>query len=417
MKRYVLLQIKRMMRMLPFVLAVTAVLLVAVGVIFAGILVADSEKGENKMFSIGVSGDTENDYLKLGMAAMQALDETRFSVSFVEMEESVARQALEAQEISAYIVVPHDFVEKALRGNVEPITFVTTTGADDIVTLFKNEITRLVTDMVIASQKGVYGLRTALAAVDAYNLAGPHMNTMSLGYFDLVLKRSDLLEVQELGISDGLSLVEYYVCGIFLLFLSLMGLPFACLYIRKDASLARFLLSKGYGNGVQLICEYLAHLLAMIAIAALMLVVVGIGVGTVGRELVPDLTVETVLAFGLHGLPVIGMMAAFNMLLFEIASNEVSGVLLHFFTTMGLCYVSGCFYPSYAFPRLMQQIADALPIGVAREQLSAFFTGEDMLLRTVLVLGYGAVFLAAALGLRRLKTVGRRGGEYHAGVA
>ena len=48
------------------------------------------------------------------------------------------------------------------------------------------------------------------------------------------------------------------------------------------------------------------------------------------------------ISFAVELLPVIVTVTAFGFMIFELAGNLVSGVLLHFFLSLALCYVSGC---------------------------------------------------------------------------
>ena len=163
MKKYFYLQLKRAFKFFPFILTVTIVLFIGLSLILFGIINTNSKKTENQTFNIGVSGDFENKFLQFGINAFKTIDETRFSLDFIEMDEKEARKALANGDISAYVLLPHRFVEDALKGNVKPITFVTTAESNDITTMFKTEITTLITNMVVASQKGTYGIGDALS--------------------------------------------------------------------------------------------------------------------------------------------------------------------------------------------------------------------------------------------------------------
>lgn len=410
MKKYLLLQYKKILKLFPFVLVVTLILFTGLAVVFGMIVNTNSQKEENQIFNIALTGDTDNDYLHLGLSALSSMDQTRFSMKLVEMNESKAEKALAKGEISAYVVFPEDFMDKALSGDVEPIKYVTTSGNRDVVTLFKNEITKLITDMVVACQKGTYGLADALMEADEGQIVNRHMSNLSLRYVDLILHRSEMVTVDELGISGGLSTVEYYICGIFIVFIMLMGLPFATMYIKDDYALSRLLISKGYSNFVQQTCEYIAHLTSLVALATI--VFSGVGLMANFANIGLKLPFETLGLFALNTLPTLIMISAFNIMIFELSSNMVGGVLLHFFSTLGLCYISGCFYPIYAFPKAVQQISSILPVGVARQQLASFFTEEGMFTRSILVLLYAALFFGIALLLRRFKTVNGKGGIF-----
>lgn len=406
MKKYFYLQLKRVGKIFPFILAVTVALLIGLSVILYGVLDTFNRREDNKQFAIAVTGDTDNSYMKWGIAAMQALDETRFSIRFVKMDEADAKTALKKGTISAYVVMPEGFVEKAISGEIEPITYITSAGMEGLSTLFKNEITTLVTDMVVYSQKGAYGLDSALDDNGLADISYQHMNQISLEYTDLIFHRNELCRVDELGISDGLSTPEYYICAITILIFVLIGIPFSMVYIKKDYAFHRLLLSRGYSAQLQLSCEYCTHLFAMfLQAAAIMLIIFA-------ANIIPKVIGSDTLSF--HGFllkiaPIIIMISAFNLFMFELSNNIVSGLLLHFFLAISLCYISGCMYPIYAFPQIIKKIGSCLPTGIARSYLATEFTFDTSLPYLVGIILYTIAFYTLAWLIRYRKTTVVRG--------
>lgn len=409
MNKYLFLQFKRILKFFPFVLVVTLVLFLGLALVFGGIMSKNSDREENKVFNIALTGDLDNKYLTQMLSAFKKIDDTRFSMQFVEMDEQSAHKALKKGEISAYIVLPENFVEKAIYGDVEALRYVTTSGNNDIVTLFKNEITKLITDMAVDSQKGTYGLGEALEDNKYKGSVNRHINLLSIEYVDLVFSRSDMIKVEELGISSGLSFSQYYICGIFLCFIMLMGIPFTVFYIRKDNSLQKILLSKGCSNFSQIICEAITFFMALLVLTVLVfaaLLVGGLFIKNIDSEI---FSLKVLASFVLHSLPVLFLITAFNLLIFEISSNVVSGVLIHFFLTLSLCFVSGCFYPKHTLPVAMQAVSAFTPTGVALSQLFSFFTLEGAWLGSIYTVLYGIVFIGITLIIRSFKITNRGG--------
>ncbi len=408
MKNYFCLQLKRVAKIFPFVLAVTVALLIGISAVLYGVLDMFYGSEDNKRFTIAVSGDTDNEYINWGMAAMRTFDETRFSIEFAKMTEEKAKKALQKGDISAYVVMPEDFVENAISGEIEPITYVTSAGMEGITDLFKKEITALVTDMVVYSQKGAYGLSAAFKD-NGLKGAGKHMDKISIEYAELIFERNELYSVEELGVSDGLSTPEYYVCAIVVLLFILIGLPFAAVYIKKDYAFNRLLLSRGYSTGLQIGCEYLAHLITMLLQTAIMF-----GLAIVSLKLMPitlskDFSLDVLKEFAVKIIPVVIMISAFNIMMFELSSNIVSGLLLHFFAGISLCYISGCMYPIYAFPNAIKSISAFLPTGMARSYLATCFTYESSVGNLLGLIICTVLFYGIAWCLRFRKTVGIRG--------
>ncbi|MBQ9957444.1 MAG: ABC transporter permease, partial [Clostridia bacterium] len=75
---------------------------------------------------------------------------------------------------------------------------------------------------------------------------------------------------------------------------------------------------------------------------------------------------------------------------------------------MGLCYVSGCFYPIYSLPLPLQKLSHFLPTGIAREYLEGYFVGDTNFTQLMGILIFTVAFLTAALLIRSSKIKSRR---------
>lgn len=404
MKNYFALQIKRAAKQLPSVVIVTLLLFLGLATVLYGVLSSFFGREGNHRYYVALVGDTDDTYLQWGLAAVQSIDDSRFSLEFVEMEEDAAKKALGKGEISAYVVFPEGFMEMAVTGIIEPITYVTAAGAEGITSIFKKEITELVTDIVVYSQKGVYGLQDALVANGTEQDMYTYMTELSLEYAELIFYRDTLYTVKELGVSDNLSTPQYYICAICVLMLMLVGIPFATIYIKSDYAFYRLLCSRGYSPFKQIVCEYLAHGLCLLLQAGIILLV--------ARQIVmrfPGFLGYFPQNIGVRIIPVIIMIAAWNILLFEISENMVSGMIMHFFAVIGLCYVSGCIYPIYALPKVIQKFTMWLPTGLARGHLASCFTRNAAGGSLMGLIAYGIVFLGIAWRVRSRKTARVRG--------
>ena len=406
MRSYFKLQCIRVSRVFIPILLVTLILAVGIGIALVSLIGNYQNSDENTVFIIGITGDMENEYLKWGLAAVQAFDDTRFTMDFVYMEEEEAIEKLSNGILTAYVDLPTGFVEGAISGDFEPIRFVTTPGASGLVTMFKNEITSAIIEMAVDTQKGTNGIGDAAHDQGIGNLAGDFQYEISLAYVDLILSRGDMITVDVLGISSGLSMAEYFICGLSIVFLMLAGLPFVTIYCRKDDSLNNLLLSKGFSYKKQVLCEWGAHFISLLCLVLIVAILLSFAF-----IIFPDfIPINEFFAFLLYSIPVLLMLSAFNLMLFELTTNVVSGVLLHFFTTLSLCYISGCFYPIYAFPEIIQKIQFIFPTGLARACLANAFVTEVNALALISNLLFAIVFYVLAVYFRNRKTQAIREG-------
>jgi ABC-2 type transport system permease protein len=396
------------LKITPFVMLATVVLLSCVGLILYGLISTFSDEEQNSRFVIGLTGDTDSDYIKWGITAMSTLDESRFSIDFIKITPEEAEKRMAKGDLSAYVIIPEGFVEKAMRGEVDTVTYVTAPGTESVTSIFKKEITSLVTELVIYSQKGSYGVGQALADNGYPNYAHEHMEKISLDYAEIIFRRNTIHLVQEVGVSDGLSTTNYYICAIIILALSLIGIPFGAILIKKDYSFPKLLASRGGSYLMQITCELASYFLAMLL--QVVLIFLFFAFAAQNLPFFADLyDANLLLSMVLRILPISLMLSAWNFMLFELSDNPVSGLLLSFFSSVCLLYISGCMYPSYAFPTVIQKLGSVLPTGLARSYLSSAFTQEEGGAAISGLLGYTVLFFLLAWAVRRSKTT-RKGG-------
>ena len=397
MKKYLWIQCKRTLRLLPLVLCVAVVLFGSLAAMYYALIHMNENSESQTKFQVGLVGTAGDSYLQLGLAALESFDSSRFAIEIVAMTEPEAEKAMERGDIAAYVAIPEGFLDAAFRGDIIPLKYVSTTGAVGLVTLFKDEITMVINDILTEAQKGIYGVGDALQSQGLNS--GEAINELSIEYVEFVFARSKAYTVRELGLASGLGLEEYMLCGLTVLFFMLICLPFAPLLVHRDHSLGRMLAARRKGVAMQVLCEFVSYLLGLMAILSVALLCAAM----IGLE--ANFSGSVVLCV----VPVVLMVAAFSFLLYELTSDLISGVLLQFFATLCLCFISGCLYPNFFFPEIVQKIAAVLPAGLARVQLAGCITGEIALQSTLGLLGYGVIFFAMALLIRLHKVKAARG--------
>lgn len=409
MKTYFYLQIKRAARLFPFVLAVALVLFGALLAVFRTVMQqAASDEAQNAMrVRVAVTGDTDYQYFDLWLSAIQNFDTSRYAIEIVKMDEAQAAQELEMGKLAAYAVLPDGFMEEALCGRIHTITYVTTPGSVDVLSLFKEEVTGVISGILAESQKGVYGIGQALDDNGYSDMSLEKLNELNIKYIDLILDRAQLYQIETVkAVDEETPFQTYLFSGIAVLMVFLTSLPYALLYVKRDMSLHQALAARGYASTAQLLCEYAAYVITVLGLFFLVLSALALLTGT---EFYGIPGGARLLLFAVELLPVIVTVTAFGFMVFELADNVVSGVLLYFFLSLALCYIGGCLYPLYAFPESIQRTAVYLPSALARSYLSDCLVGEMAAAPLLGMLVYAAVFIAAAAFVRHRRVIGKRG--------
>ena len=407
MKRYFYLQLKRGLRVFPFILLTALIILTSVVTVFLAVQSRMQNGEENQRFKIAITGDLDDKYSRLGLAVLQNFDDTRFAIDLTEMTADEAESQLKKGMISAYVILPENFIERALSGDVDRVTYVTSAGGQNVVSMFKNEFTALITDMIVHSEKGTYAIYSAVKE-SGLSGAGKHMDELCMEYVDLIFSRSKVMTVEQLGISQGVSTAEYYVCGLTVFLLMLLGITFVTVCVRSDLSLNRLLVSKGSSALAQTTCEFAAHYIILSLLIAVMSAVGSVALAIMGKGDLLLTNFTNLLPLFARIFVILLMISGFNTLMFELSGNMVSAVLFHFFASIGLCYISGCFYPIYSLPLPLQKLSHFLPTGIAREYLEGYFVGDTNYTQLVGILIFTVGFLAVTHLIRSSKISNRR---------
>lgn len=405
---YFRLQTKRFFKLMPVVLMLSAILLATVGAVFVG-LFAESESDEQKsLVNIGLVGNMEDAYLGRAVEALQN-DTSRFSLAVETIEdESVAADKLRRGDLVAYLVLPPDFINQAINGNVQKIVVVTSAGATDFGTRVVGELMRTVTAMVGYSQKAIFGFQDAALAFghpskEVYSMG----DRIALETINGIIIRETAYAVSEMGDSGSDELHDPLVCGMIILVLMLWGITCCTVFSARNASLYRVLSSKGTRPAAQVLAEYAAYLIFMTA-ALVILTAAAVAV----LQFTPPMPLLEKYDFSrlLPGMfiPVLTL-SSMHFFLYELAGSVVSGALLQFFCAMGIGYISGCIYPAYYFPRIVQDTASFLPAWNCRLWLDELIAGKPSLTTLAVMGAYFIGFLILSVLVRRVRIL-RRGG-------
>lgn len=378
-------------------LAVTLTVLILAGLLaLCATVMINTDKNDvsRQKVKIGVAGDTEGTHLGLGFEAIAQADEISFSVDFIEMTQEEAEMALAEFEISAYVLVPPNYVSSMVKGEDAVLTFVMSKSSADVSAVLMSEVAQVLSPLVTDSESGIYAMMDYGYDNDADGMADK-ITRLNLKYITEILDRSSAFEMRNLGI-DTLSTAEYYVCGIITFFLLIFSVACCPLFADKNLPLGRLLMSKGTKVWQISACEYLSYL----AVLFLSVTLLSLGGGVICQKI--DLGIDPSFAFGLPMslFPCILMISAMQFAVYELTFGIISGVLAQFVLAAALGYISGCFYPYYMFPQSIQTVASVLPSGITFELLR-----DNVALRESnswwICLLYTAAFLMIAVIARR----------------
>lgn len=397
---------KKFVRALPSLLAISAVLLICA--FFSFSFFVENENDKSTKIEIAIVGDPEDSYLSMGMAALKNFDSSRFAISITMMEEEEARSALQGENLTAYIVVPENFVMNAFYGDVGRLKYVTRHGTAMMGDFIKEEVLDVVSVILVESQRGVYASGNLARDLLEGRKYGEVTDLAAMKYVNLILERNKLFDTEIVEGVDGVNIITSVFCGATVFVLLLFGIGTAGVLGCKNDSLSMSLRARGFGVFGQMLCEYFSLFIVLSIAAGVML---GGTVFFFGEKLSDIIGYDIGKGFLISVFLSLSMHTAFLLLVFEMTDGIMAGALTHFFVSLFLCYFSGCLYPLTFFPVALQELSAFMPTGCARSVLIGSLTGNDVK-NDLIVLGiYLALFICLCVFFRFRRVAKGGGGE------
>lgn len=398
-------QLKRMLRLAVGVFPTAMLLFACIGLAAYFFFTKGSfAEGKNK-YQVGVVGNTDASYLGFGIQAVQTMDSSRFMVDFLELDEEEAKQKVRRGELTTYITVPEDFLDSLIYGrNDVKIAYIQTQGQKGITAYLMEELSKIASKLVISSQSSIYAMQRVFIDHGETQELDQLTDTINLKLIEYVLGRSKLAEMEELGISKGLPIGQYYFCAVLLLYCFLFGICAAAVFFGRDPQLYKWMKMRGIGTAGQVFCEWLPYFLFMLCCIAVPILIAGKATqGFTFLNLSWKIKPWDVL---LTILPLTVMISAMQFMLYELLGNPVANLLTQFVLVIGMGYVSGFFLPASFFPDQVIRLGRVLPTGVAMDYFAKVMQGAAPGRFDLRVAVYATLFLLVTLAARCWKIHG-----------
>ncbi|MBE6352560.1 MAG: hypothetical protein E7060_06415 [Treponema bryantii] len=400
MNKYFCLQFKRLFKFSPYIFLVSSFFVLVILLCGYGYYVKEKNNPQNQKIKIGVVGESDINQLQMGLLALESFDETKHILDFELMTEQDAIFALNKDQIVAYMIFPEGFVDNILAGSVKTVSFVTKSDVLGIDLMFKEELTKAVSSLLIEAQKGVYGIQYLLDNNGYSRYSLKYLNKMNIEYIKFIINRNQMYEVTEIGVGENLSFIEYIKTGLIVFLFMLFFLPFSFLYTKRDYSINQLLQTKGFGALNQITSEVFSLTFFQSSFIFIIFFITKI----LFPEVLPGF-----LLFIITIISIMFLLSCFTLFICEISNNILNSLLLNFFLTVILCYISGCFYPIFTMPEFFQHLSSFLPSGRIFKlisnvfQLTKSFNFIQFLMNLLSVLLYGLLFLIITVLFRRQK--------------
>lgn len=391
-KSYLLIQIKRLFRVLPMALLFNFLTIAGICGIFA-LKIGTAGKSQSRI-GVGIVGSIENKYMKLGVEMLNNMDASRFSIKFINMDETAAKKSLKSGDIIGYFKIDKDFIEALENGENRPIEYVSS-GAGMVSDLSK-EVAAVFSTLLVNSERAIYAAEDYLIDhPQVYNRerANTELNILLLKN---VMSRGKIYDVKSVDTLSGLSDTDNYIFGMNILFMMFTGLGLGGLLSEKSESLLKVLKSGGL--------SYAASLTADMLVVSLYISLTVI-IFTAGMALTGD-----ILSWNYNSLHLFEyckdivflsvMFASMHLFIYEITAKRVVAVLTELLLGLSLGYIGGCIYPIRFFPDTVKRLSMFLPSGAGIQVLSDGMGYNVDIFYFAVILVYSILFIGGVYVLR-----------------
>jgi membrane protein len=394
-RAYLIVQIKRLLRVLPVVVLFNFIMMIGICAIFA-LRVGIQEQDERKI-GVGIVGNIDNKYMKLGVEMLNNMDSSRVSIKFESMDDSEAKKALREGQIIGYFKIDRDFIDGLENGENRPIVYVSSNGG--LMSELSKELASIFSVLIIDSERVIYAADEYLVDHPVYDRVSANTE-FNMWLIKNVLARGKIYDVENISVMGNISAIDGYVCGIITLFIMLSGVGLSGLLSGDKISMLRVLKSKGLSYMSSIICELI---ISTIYVMISMLILIG------GFIIVKSFLLEKSLlsidSFEfVSGILIVSIMfASMHIFIYELIDQRVVAVLIEILLGISLGYIGGCIYPLSVFPDLIQKVAIFLPSGAGMKLLiSGMDYNINIMAITVLII-YTIMFIGGGYVLRNKK--------------
>lgn len=407
-KRYCKLCLKRNLKIYPNILVITLLTLLSIAITCSVLMLSNLSDEKKQKFSLGIVGNMQDTYLDIGLNVLQNADSSRLYIEWIELDsEDEAKKALESRKISGYVHIPNNYMSSILSGNNIPAKFVMLSEPEGFGTIIFSEVTEIVSNLVVESQTGMFGMQSFL---NEYHKKDFNKKTALLmkRYMDTILNREEIYGIHNLGVADSLSFIGYYICSLLLIFMLIWGISCNKVFSSKNTEHAKILNNAGIKVHHQIFAEYSAYLFLTLMTVFLLGVIFGVIAHFIHVD-VPellDLGVTSCIGYLIKILPVIIMITMMQYAFYELIPNTVASILTQFICIILLGYISGCFYPNYFFPKIIQTISSLLPVGAGFSYMRKSMIGLPSFGNFLLVFGYICLFFGISYYSKKYKITG-----------
>lgn len=389
---------KRSFKALPqLIFGAAALIFLVSAVAFCGsnyLYGASSELSEGQTFSLAVVMDDDSNLATKVADAVMGMSEVNSTVDFLFTDKEDAIAKLESGQAIAALVIPENTAHNIVHGKNTPMTIIFPKDSGFEAVIIK-EVADAVATMLSSAQAGIYSIYDFYEVNNAAESIDDALLRMNLKYINLAATGNAMFDRTTVTATGSIPLITYYISGGLVLFALLFGINCFSFLNNMPSDASKRLSLNGTPLFMQGISEYLAT--AVTQLAAILIIIA------------PAVWIMSLFDLSLTASAIMGLVVTLPIfilissgLVFAISKITTLGmgrIMLTFFSSLVMCFISGCFIPQIMLPDVLQTISRFFPshymINFCSNMMSGSFDGISMLMClafAVIIFFMGVVF-------------------------
>ena len=390
------LNIKRTFRALPqLIFGATALIFLVSAVAFCGskfLYGTLSEATSGEKMTVGVIMEDDSKMASTVVDALLGMKEVTDNLDIIFTSKEDAINKLKEGKIIAALHIPENTAEHIMDGTNTPMTviFPENSGYEAIII---KELADSAGTMLSSVQAGIYSIYDFYDDKDQSDEIDAALLRMNLKYINLAATSGRMFENTTVTATGSIPIMTYYICGGLVLFTLLFGIN--CYNSRLQ--LSSFSSKRLSLNNTPVLCQGLSTFISTYLGQLAAIAIVATPSVFILKMFNLSLT-KSGIAGLIFTIPIfILMSSAFVYLISSITDHVTGQIMITFFTTIIMCFISGCFIPTIMLPDIIQIIDKFLPTHYMIEFCSKFLSGTFDLLNMIICIGYAIVLFVIGL--------------------
>lgn len=401
---YLSLEIKKYLLSFPKICGGLCLILLLTGSYFLLYQLYSTEQQEQNIIQIGIAAEPDEPYLDWMIQTIESMEDLKYSCHFEFVSETEGMKRLQSGDYTALFLIPQDYIRSLIDGDEAILRIRFRRGQTSIADFLVKELGNAASQIMLDTQAGIYAMQDLYRENHWQNMSKDELS-LNIRYLQKVLNRREIYAYEEIPATGTTADRTHYFAVAILSFLTALGFTCTAVLHREPNILIEKLHQSGLRHWQQILAKEIAmilcfsgiYLLLSILLAALSPRISGMDnllhQNTSGLHTV-FLTGSKLFAI----LPVLLVICAYILWIYEISPNNMSSILLLFISFICLAYLSGYFYPLSYLPDSVQHISAYLPTSVILNYSYHILCGAGCLQDLLGVLVYGAVLYGTLLG-------------------